>query len=145
MGNFFTVNMEENFKRNQEFVTKMNAIKIEQQLQMSNQMRERQVAWEIAKSRELLIWYSAFFLTSATCVMTSYRYKRKPVVLTPLLPLAFFKHTKLIWLMEIIEAEHILQFESDTLALPLGVPTASSIDYRRLENDEQKKLHPVLP
>lgn len=28
MGNYFTVNMEENFKRNQDFITEMNTIKV---------------------------------------------------------------------------------------------------------------------
>lgn len=45
----------------------------------------------------------------------------------------------------LIEAEHIMQFEQDLLALPLGVPSAASIDVGRMEKDEQKKLHPLLP
>lgn len=28
MGNTFTINMEENFRRNQEFITEMNTIKV---------------------------------------------------------------------------------------------------------------------
>lgn len=44
-----------------------------------------------------------------------------------------------------VEAEHIMQFEEDLLNLPLGVPTAASVDLKRLQNDEQKKLHPLLP
>ncbi|KAJ8926819.1 hypothetical protein NQ314_020667 [Rhamnusium bicolor] len=151
MGNSFTINMEENFKKNQEFITEMNTIKIERQLQMRNQMRERQVALEIAKSRELFFWYGAFYLTSVAWAITSYRYKRKSIYLAPLLPLTFVVAyqadlaygNKLHRI--IVEAEHILQFESDLLTLPLGVPTASSIDLKRLQNDEQKKLHPVLP
>lgn len=38
-----------------------------------------------------------------------------------------------------------MQFEQDLLALPLGVPTASTIDLGRIYTDEQKKLHPMLP
>lgn len=45
----------------------------------------------------------------------------------------------------LVEADHIMQFEQDLLALPLGVPTAASIDLARIENDEQKKLHPLVP
>ncbi|XP_018578237.1 plasminogen receptor (KT) [Anoplophora glabripennis] len=151
MGNTFTINMEENFRRNQEFITEMNTIKIERQLQMRNQMREREVALQIAKSRELFFWYGAFYLTSVAWALTSYRYKRKPIYLASLVPLTFVVAyqadlaygNKLHRI--IVEAEHILQFENDLLALPLGVPTASSIDLKRLQNDEQKKLHPVLP
>lgn len=46
--------------------------------------------------------------------------------------------------MFLVEAEHILQFENDVLQLPLGVPTASALDQKRLENDENKKLHPIV-
>ncbi|KAJ8951447.1 hypothetical protein NQ318_006876 [Aromia moschata] len=126
----------------------MNTIKIERQLQMRNQMREREVALEIAKSRELFFWYSAFYLTSVAWVITSYRYKRKPIYFAPLVPLSFVLAyqadlaygNKLHRI--IVEAEHILQFESDLLALPLGVPTASSIDLKRQQNDEQKSYTP---
>lgn len=38
-----------------------------------------------------------------------------------------------------------MQFEKDLLALPLGLPTAASLDLGRLQNDEAKKLHPILP
>lgn len=43
------------------------------------------------------------------------------------------------------EAENIMQFESDLLELPCGVPTASSIDQARLDAEEKKKLHPSNP
>lgn len=38
-----------------------------------------------------------------------------------------------------------MQFEKDLLALPLGLPTAASLDLGRLQNDEAKRLHPILP
>ncbi|CAG9855306.1 unnamed protein product [Phyllotreta striolata] len=150
MGNSFTINMEENFRKNQEFITEMNTIKIERQIQMRNQMRERLVALEIAKSRELFFWFSAFYLTSFTWAVTCYRYKRKPVFLVPLVPLTFIiayqadlaYGTKLHRI--IVESEHILKFERDLLQLPLGVPTASALDQKRMENDENKKLHLVV-
>lgn len=44
-----------------------------------------------------------------------------------------------------MEADHIMQFEQDLLAMPLGVPTAAAIDLARIQNDEQKKLHPLIP
>lgn len=37
---------------------------------MRNQMRERDVAMEIAKSRELFYWIGAFYLTSASYCYT---------------------------------------------------------------------------
>jgi hypothetical protein len=44
-----------------------------------------------------------------------------------------------------VEAENIMQFEMDLLELPCGLPSASSIDQARLDNDEKKKLHPSVP
>lgn len=44
-----------------------------------------------------------------------------------------------------LEAENIMQFEMDLLELPCGLPSASSIDQARLDNDEKKKLHPSVP
>ncbi|ENN76839.1 hypothetical protein D910_11947 [Dendroctonus ponderosae] len=120
MGNNFTINMEENFKKNQDFITEMNNIKIERQLQMRNQMRERQVALEIAKQRELFYWVGAFYVASALDTCESLPYLS-------------------------LEAEHIMQFEAHLLELPLGVPTPASIDLKRMQNDEQKRLHPHLP
>ncbi|CAH1121565.1 unnamed protein product [Ceutorhynchus assimilis] len=151
MGNNFTINMEENFKKNQDFITEMNNIKIERQLQMRNQMRERQVAFEIAKQRELFYWFGAFYVTSIVGALASYRYKRKLSVLAPLVPLTFiFAYqadlaygNKLHRIL--VEAEHIVQFEPDLLELPLGVPTPASIDLKRMQNEEHKKLHPHLP
>lgn len=45
----------------------------------------------------------------------------------------------------IVEAEHIMTHESDMLELPCGLPTPSSLDQGRLEEDERKKIHPPLP
>ncbi|XP_072402810.1 plasminogen receptor (KT) [Diabrotica undecimpunctata] len=151
MGNSFTIDMEKNFKKNQEFITEMNTIKIERQLQMKNQMREREVALQIAKSREMFFWCGAFYITSVAWALTCYRYKRKPIYLAPLVPLTFVVSyqadlaygNKLHRIL--VEAENILHFESELLQLPLGVPTASAIDLKRLENDENKKLHPIIP
>ncbi|XP_019868642.1 plasminogen receptor (KT) [Aethina tumida] len=150
MGN--TINMEENFRKNQDFITEMNTIKIERQLQMRNQMREREVALEIAKNRELFYWYGSFYLTSIAWVTSNLRhFKRKSFAISSLIPLTFIMAyqadlaygNKLHRIL--VEAEHIMQFEEDLLNLPLGVPTAASVDLKRLQNDEQKKLHPLLP
>ncbi|XP_008199052.1 plasminogen receptor (KT) isoform X2 [Tribolium castaneum] len=139
MGNYFTVNMEENFKRNQDFITEMNTIKIERQVQIRKQMRDRLVALEIAKARELFFCYR------------SLPYKRKLISLLPMVPLTFVVayQADLAYGNKIhrilVEAEHIMQFEQELLALPLGIPTAASIDLGRMQKDESKKLHPLLP
>ncbi|EFA10888.2 plasminogen receptor (KT) isoform X1 [Tribolium castaneum] len=154
MGNYFTVNMEENFKRNQDFITEMNTIKIERQVQIRKQMRDRLVALEIAKARELFFWYGSFYLLSLAGAIVGYRslpYKRKLISLLPMVPLTFVVayQADLAYGNKIhrilVEAEHIMQFEQELLALPLGIPTAASIDLGRMQKDESKKLHPLLP
>ncbi|XP_063914846.1 plasminogen receptor (KT) isoform X2 [Zophobas morio] len=149
MGNYFTVNMEENFKRNQDFITEMNTIKIERQIQLRKQLRDRMVALEIAKSRELFYWFGSFYLISLVGSIAAR--KQRLVTLLPLVPLTFVTayQADLAYGNKIhrilVEAEHIMQFEQELLGLPLGIPTAASIDLGRLQKDEQKKLHPLLP
>ncbi|KAJ3640142.1 hypothetical protein Zmor_003458 [Zophobas morio] len=151
MGNYFTVNMEENFKRNQDFITEMNTIKIERQIQLRKQLRDRMVALEIAKSRELFYWFGSFYLISLVGSIAAYSRKQRLVTLLPLVPLTFVTayQADLAYGNKIhrilVEAEHIMQFEQELLGLPLGIPTAASIDLGRLQKDEQKKLHPLLP
>ncbi|XP_060536919.1 plasminogen receptor (KT) [Cylas formicarius] len=152
MGIIFALNSKEpNLIKDQDLITELDNIKIERQLQMRYQMRQRQTALEIAKQRELFYWFGAFYLTSVAGAIASYRYKRKSSLILPLVPLTFVfayqadlaygtKRHRIL-----VEAEHIMQFEEDLLELPLGVPTPSSIDLKRMQNDEQKKLHPHLP
>ncbi|KAL3271689.1 hypothetical protein HHI36_022162 [Cryptolaemus montrouzieri] len=151
MGNYFASNLEESCKRNQDFINEMNTVKIERQIQMRNQMREREVALEIAKQRELFFWYGSFYITAFFWTAISYRYKKKASVFSPLVPLTFLMayQTDLAYGSKLhrilVEAEHILQFEPEIVQLPLGVPTAASLDLGRAESGDQKKLHPLLP
>ncbi|XP_018320583.1 plasminogen receptor (KT) [Agrilus planipennis] len=151
MGNYFTVNMEENFKRNHEFITEMNSIKLERQLQMRQQLKEREVALEIAASRELFFWYGAFYVTSLFLLSAAYKRNKKIGLLSPIVPLSFIMayQTDLAYGTKRnrikAEAEHIMQFEKDLLEPPLGVPSVASIDIAREQNEEKRLLHPVIP
>ncbi|KAK9892409.1 hypothetical protein WA026_019860 [Henosepilachna vigintioctopunctata] len=151
MGNYFTLNMEENIKHNQDFITEMNTIKIERQIHMRNKMREREFALEIAKQRELFFWYGSFYLTAITWAVIGYKFKKNLSVFKPLVPLTFIMayQTDLAYGSKLhrilVEAEHILQFEPELVQIPLGVPTAASLDLGRVESEDQKKYHPLLP
>ena len=61
--------MDENMKKQQEFMLEMNRIGIERQIQMQNQMRERQAAAMIAKSREMFYWLSTFYLLASVAMI----------------------------------------------------------------------------
>lgn len=146
-----TKHMEESLRRNQEFITEMNKITVERQIQMQNQMRERMTAMQIARARELLYWFGSFYVLAALGMIAGFRRTKKPGVLIPMLPLTYIvayqadlAYGNKLHRMR-LEAENIMQFETDLLELPCGLPTASTIDQARLDNDEKKKFHPSVP
>ena len=61
MGNFMASAMEENFKKTQKFQMETQRIMLERQIQMQNQMRERQMAAQLARTRELFMWLGSFY------------------------------------------------------------------------------------
>ncbi|GLV40748.1 uncharacterized protein CBL_13749 [Carabus blaptoides fortunei] len=126
----------------------MNKIKIERQIHMQNQMRERLFALEIAKERELFYWFGSFYVLSVCTAVAAYRYSKRISFLAPLVPLSYVMayQADLAYGSKLhrikAEADHIMQFEQDLLDLPCDLPTASEIDLARLQMDEVKKLHP---
>ncbi|KAK3929946.1 Plasminogen receptor (KT) [Frankliniella fusca] len=151
MGSFVSRSMEDGMSRNREFVKELNTIMVERQLHSQNQMRERLMAMQIARARELLNWLAAFYVIGVTSLTSAYRKTKKPGFLMPVLPLTFILAyqadlsygTKLHRIRA--EAEHIMQHETETLFLPCGVPTVSSIDLARQVESERQKLHPHMP
>lgn len=152
MGNIFgSRSMEENFKKNQDFITEMNKIKTERHIQMHNQLRERDLATKIAHDREFVLWLGTFYLVSIPYFLLGWRRTGHSGFLAPVIPLSFLLAyeidqgygNKIDRVRQ--EAEMIMQFESDLLELPCGLPTASSIDQARIDAGEKKKLHPAVP
>lgn len=45
---------------------------MERQIQLQYQMQERQMAMEIAKSRDTCLWLTAFYVTATTGLLTGY-------------------------------------------------------------------------
>ncbi|XP_063388372.1 plasminogen receptor (KT) isoform X2 [Cydia fagiglandana] len=150
MGNHFTINMEENFKKNQEFIQTINKIKMERQIQLQYQMQERQMALQIAKNRDTCLWMTAFYITATTGLFTGFRRTKRPYLLMPLIPLTFV--TLYYWDLAYgnkvhrirMEAEHIMTHEAESLEWPCGLPSPSSIDIGREDEEEKKRIHPPL-
>ena len=79
-----------------------------------------------------------------------YRIKRNPAALAPVLPLTFAVGyqadlaygTKMNRIKA--EAESILMFERDLIEMPSGLPTVSSLDVGRMQQEENSKYHPPL-
>lgn len=151
MGGSLRKSFEENWRKNQEFITEMNKVTLERQIHEQNQIRERLMAMQLARAREILYWFGSFYVIASAGMLAGFKRTLKPGVLAPILPLTFVLAyqadmaygNKLHRIR--LEAENIMQFENDLLELPCGLPTASSVDQSRLENSEQKLLHPVLP
>lgn len=128
----------------------MQRIQLERQIQMMNQMRERQMAMQVAKTRELFYWFGSFYVLAAVGLIARYRKTKSGVVLAPLLPLSFIVTyqadlaygSKLTRIKA--EAENIMEYEAQLLHMPCGVPTAQGIDQaRQRQYDEQRtrKVH----
>jgi hypothetical protein len=48
-------------QRQQEFVAEVNRVSLERQIQLQNQMRQRLMAMQVARARELCFWLGAFY------------------------------------------------------------------------------------
>lgn len=151
MGGILGKTMESNFQKQQEFMLEMNKVMMERQIQMQNQMRERQQAAQIARAREMLLWLGSFYAAAAVAGAAGFRRTGKPVALAPMLPLTFLVGyqadlaygTKLNRIRS--EAENILMFEPDLVEMPAGLPTISGLDVARMEQKEASKYKGIAP
>lgn len=112
-------------------------LQMERQMVMQNQMRERQMAMQIAWSREFIKYFGTFY-AMATLGLTAGAIKRKtPALMAPIIPLGFVfafqmdsAYGTLLYRMR-GEAESIMTSEHDRLDLPHGTPTFDSIEKAR--------------
>ncbi|XP_042188349.1 plasminogen receptor (KT) [Callorhinchus milii] len=137
MGFFLSKSMEDNMKKQQEFMAANGALQLERQLLMQNEMRQRQVAMQIAWSREFLKYFGTFY-GFATVGLTARAVKGKsPGFLAPIIPLSIIlvyqydmAYGTLMTRMK-DEAENIIDTEKAKLEMPKGVPTFESIEKAR--------------
>ncbi|KAM9735060.1 plasminogen receptor (KT) isoform 1-T2 [Menidia menidia] len=137
MGFLLSKSMDANFKKQQEFMLMNARLQMERQILMQNQMRERQMAMQIAWSREFLKYYGAFFAVAASGLTIGAIKRKKPGLLAPIVPLGFIlsyqmdsAYGTLVYRMR-GEAENIMASEPDRLDLPQGLPTFESIEKAR--------------
>ncbi|XP_067885065.1 plasminogen receptor (KT) [Heterodontus francisci] len=137
MGFFMSKSMDESLKKQQEFMAANSALQLERQMLMQNEMRQRQVAMQIAWSREFIKYFGTFY-GLATIGLTIGAMKRKtPRLLVPIVPLSFIlayqydlAYGTLMLRMK-DEAENIIDTERTLLEMPKGVPTFESIEKAR--------------
>ncbi|RUS79388.1 hypothetical protein EGW08_012848 [Elysia chlorotica] len=145
MGSFFSKTMDENLKKQQEFMLKTQQLAMERQMAMQNEVRERQMAMMIAKSRDFFWYWVTFDTLVSTGLLVGALKRKRYALLLPLIPLSFV--TTYQWdlaygpkIERIREmSERIIDEEHSLLDLPHGLPTFSSVEAARLD---QKKNEP---
>ncbi|XP_026194793.1 plasminogen receptor (KT) [Anabas testudineus] len=137
MGFLMSKSMDANLKKQQEFMLHSSRLQMERQILMQNQMRERQMAMQIAWSREFLKYFGTFFTMATVGLSVGAVKRKKPALLAPIIPLGFIfafqmdsAYGTLIYRMR-GEAESIMAAEQDRLDLPHGTPTYESIEKAR--------------
>ncbi|KAK7812966.1 hypothetical protein U0070_012884 [Myodes glareolus] len=139
MGFIFSKSMNENMKNQKEFMTMQSQLQLERQLTMQNEMRERQMAMQIAWSREFLKYFGTFFGLATVSLTTGAIKRKKPAFLIPIVPLSFIftyqydlGYGTLLQRMK-REAEDILETEKAKLEMPKGMITFESLESIRRE------------
>ncbi|XP_019582727.1 plasminogen receptor (KT) isoform X1 [Rhinolophus sinicus] len=142
MGFIFSKSMNENMKNQQEFMLMNARLQLERQLMMQNEMRERQMAMQIAWSREFLKYFGTFFGIAAISLTAGAIKRKRPAFLFPLVPLSFvltyqydLGYGTLLQRMK-GEAENILETEKSKLQLPKGMITFESLEKSRREQSK---------
>lgn len=117
-------------------------LQLERQLTMQNEMRERQMAMQIAWSREFLKYFGTFFGIATISLTTGAIKRKKPALLIPIVPLSFIftyqydlGYGTLLQRMK-SEAEDILETEKTKLELPKGLITFESLEKARREQSK---------
>ncbi|KAL3869614.1 hypothetical protein ACJMK2_042281 [Sinanodonta woodiana] len=147
MGSIVGKAMDENMKKQQDFILKTGQITLERQIQMQNQMRERQVAIAVARARDIFVWFGSFYATSAFLMLAGFAKKKNPGVIAPLIPLTFILGyqfdlaygTKIKRLQA--EADRIIDLEPELLDMPHGLPSFSDIERERMKQKDALRLH----
>ncbi|XP_060081024.1 plasminogen receptor (KT)-like [Ylistrum balloti] len=147
MGSTIGKAMDENMKKQQEFMLKTQRIQQERMLQMNNLMRERMMAAQVARARDMFHFFAVFYGFACVGGIAGFMKKRNPGVIAPLLPLTFvFMYQgdmaygdKLVRIRE--EADRIMDKEPHLLELPHGLPTFSSIEAARLKQIDENRVN----
>ncbi|XP_072518585.1 plasminogen receptor (KT) [Salminus brasiliensis] len=137
MGFLLSKFMDQNLKKQQEFMLHNSRLQMERQILMQNEMRERQMAMQIAWSREFVKYYGTFFGLATFALTAGAIKKKKPGLFVPVVPLSLFMAYQLDMAYGTLihrmkgEAESIMATERDRLEMPHGMPTFDSIEKAR--------------
>ena len=69
MGMILGKAMDDSMRRNQEFMQETQRVMLERNIQMQNQMRERMMAQQIARTREMFSWLATFYVVAGVAMI----------------------------------------------------------------------------
>jgi len=142
LGSAMKETMEENLKKNQEFMKETQKMQLGRQLQMQNAMRERQMSMQLAGAREMFNWLASFYGIATLAMLAGFKKSRNPAALVPFLPLSFIVAYQADYIygskMSRIrdDAEKIMTEERSFLELPFGMPNFQAIEEARLKAEK---------
>lgn len=134
--------MDENMKKQQQFMLANQQTMMERTIVMQNEMRERQMSMGIARAREIIKYYAGFYSVALLGGITG-AMRRQPAALIPLIPFSFvlaFQYDAAygtLFSRVKDEAEHIMIDERNLLNMPYGMPTFESIEAGRIARKEK--------
>eukprot|EP00918_Siedleckia_nematoides_P030461 GHVU01065996.1.p1 GENE.GHVU01065996.1~~GHVU01065996.1.p1 ORF type:complete len:137 (-),score=14.17 GHVU01065996.1:2062-2472(-) len=127
--------MEETMKKNQDTMKANQQLMFQRQLQLQNFMRERQMAMQLARARDMFNWCGSFYVLALLGLARGFKKTKNPGFLGPLLPLTFIigYQADLAYGGKMkrmrAEAEKILENEGYLLLMPgSGLPTIQELD-----------------
>ncbi|XP_065070213.1 plasminogen receptor (KT)-like [Rhopilema esculentum] len=129
--------MDENMKKNQEFMLASQKMQMDRQMTMQKLMIEKQMATKVAMAREMFDWLGSFYALASVGMFVGFAKSKKPTVLMPFVPLTFIVayQAHLAYGNKIKrirdEAENILKEERDLVALPGGPVTFEAVEKAR--------------
>ncbi|XP_031568776.1 plasminogen receptor (KT)-like [Actinia tenebrosa] len=141
MGSVLGTAMDENMKKNQQFMAENQKIVLGRQIQMQRQMQQRQMATMLSGSREMFNWIASFYGLATVAMFAGYMKTKNPSIIAPFLPLSFIVGYQADYVygnkIERIrdEAERIMREEQGLLQIPNGLPTFNDIEQGRLDTE----------
>ncbi|KAJ7378669.1 hypothetical protein OS493_021972 [Desmophyllum pertusum] len=79
LGGAMKETMDENMKKNQEFMLATQKIQLGRQLEMQNAMRERQMSMQLAGARERFYWIASFYGMASVAMFAGFKRSKKPI------------------------------------------------------------------
>ncbi|BFZ16914.1 hypothetical protein BsWGS_19953 [Bradybaena similaris] len=137
MGILLSKTMDDNLKKQHEFGLSLQQLQVERQLLMENEIRERQMAFAIASSRDFFWYWITFDIVISTVLIAGAVRNKRLTMLIPLIPLnsmaAYHWDNAYGPKFNRGMADQILDKQNYLLELPHGLPTFASIETARLE------------